>query len=68
LAERSVGERGTNNAPFVFAKEREAKQAKVSKAVLDGAMRRLFDKGKIRLEEYTKADRHMAMRIAEVEE
>jgi hypothetical protein len=46
LAERFVGERGTKNAPHVFTKQPEAKQSKVSKAELDGAMNRLFDKGK----------------------
>jgi len=29
-------------------------------------MRRLFDRGKIRLEEYTEADRHSGTRIVEV--
>ena len=66
LAGRFVGERGAHNAPHVFAKEREAKMAKVGKAALEAAMRRLFDKGKIRLEEYTKPDRHTGVRIVEV--
>ena len=66
LAGRFVGERGAHNAPHVFAKEREAKMAKVGKAALDAAMRRLFDKGKIRIEEYMKPDRHVGMRIVEV--
>jgi RecA-family ATPase len=65
LAGRFVGERGTYNAPAVFKKEREAKMAKVGKAALQDAMRRLFDKGKIRLEEYTKPDRHTGCRIVE---
>jgi RecA-family ATPase len=65
LAGRFVGERGAHNAPHVFAKEREAKMAKVGKAALEAAMRRLFDKGKIRLEEYMKADRHIGVRIVE---
>src|SRR4029453_2042386 len=57
LAGRFVGERGAHNAPHVFAKEREAKVAKVGKAAFDAAMRRLFDRGKIRIEEYLKANR-----------
>jgi RecA-family ATPase len=65
LAGRFVGERGSHNAPHVFAKEREAKVAKVGKAAFDAAMRRLFDKGKIRIEEYMKADRHVGVRIVE---
>jgi RecA-family ATPase len=66
LAGRFVGERGPHNAPHVFAKEREAKVAKVGKAAFDAAMRRLFDKGKIRVEEYLRENRHPATRIAEV--
>jgi RecA-family ATPase len=65
LAGRFVGERGSHNAPHVFAKERESKVAKVGKAAFDAAMRRLFDKGKIRIEEYMKADRHPGTRIVE---
>jgi RecA-family ATPase len=66
LAGRFVGERGNHNAPYVLAKEREAKMAKVGKAALDAAMRRLFDKQKIRIEEYMKADRHVGIRIMEI--
>ena len=66
LAGRFISDRGNYNAPRVFAAEREAKVAKVGKAALDAAMRRLFDRGKIRLEEYTKADRHSGTRIVEV--
>jgi RecA-family ATPase len=66
LAGRFVAERGAHNAPHVFAKEREAKLAKVGKAVLADAMRRLFDKGKIRQEEYMKSDRHVGTRIVEL--
>jgi RecA-family ATPase len=66
LAGRFVGERGNHNAPYIFAKEREARMAKVGKAALDAAMRRLFDKGKIRIEEYMKADRHVGVRIVEI--
>jgi len=65
LAGRFVGERGNHNAPYTFAKEREAKMAKVGKAALDAAMRRLFDKERIRIEEYVKADRHVGVRIVE---
>jgi RecA-family ATPase len=66
LAGRFVGEKGTYNAPHVIAKEREAKMAKVGKAALDAAMRRLFDKGKIRIEEYVMANRHPGSRIVEI--
>jgi RecA-family ATPase len=65
LADRFVGEHGTNNAPHVLSKEREAKMAKVGKAALDAAMRRLFDRGVIKLEEYIKANRHPGTRIVE---
>jgi RecA-family ATPase len=65
LAGRFVGERGSHNAPHAFAKERESKVAKVGKAAFDAAMRRLFDKGKIRIEEYMKPDRHPGTRIVE---
>jgi RecA-family ATPase len=64
LEGRFVNERsGPANAPHVFAKEREAKLAKVSKSALDAAMRRLFDKKKIRQEEYVSANRHAGIRI-----
>jgi len=66
LAGRFVGEKGTYNAPHVIAKEREAKVARVGKAALDAAMRRLFDKGKIRIEEYVMANRHPGSRIVEI--
>jgi len=66
LAGRFVGERGAHNAPHVFAREREAKMAKVGKAALNAAMVRLFDRGKIRIEEYTLANRHPGTRIVEV--
>jgi RecA-family ATPase len=62
---RFVGESGNRNAPYVFAKEREAKLAKVGKAALDAAMRRLFERGKIRIEEYTTGHRNTAHRIVE---
>jgi RecA-family ATPase len=53
LAGRVVNDRsGPANAPSAFAKEREAKLAKVGKAALADAMRRLFEKGKIRVEDY----------------
>src|SRR5262249_35811788 len=65
LAGVFVGETGPRNAPFTFAKEREARMAKVGKAALDAAMRRLFDQGKIRIEEYQRSDRHMGRRIVE---
>jgi len=50
----------------VFAREREAKMARVGKAALGEAMRRLFDREKIRLEDYTKENRHGGVRIVEV--
>ena len=65
LAGRFVHERGPHNAPAEFAKEREAKMAKVGKAALGDAMRRLFDKGKIRLEEFTTGHRNKAAKIVE---
>jgi RecA-family ATPase len=53
---RAVHERGPHAAPGAFAKEREARVAKVSKAQLAHAMRQLFDEEKIR---------HRAARIVE---
>jgi hypothetical protein len=64
LAGRYVGEAGPRAAPNVFAKEREAKMAKIGKAPLANAMRQLFDEGKIRIEEY-KSGGHTATRIVE---
>jgi RecA-family ATPase len=67
LEGRFVNERsGPSNAPHVFAREREAKFTKVSKAALDAAMRRLFDKKKIRQEEYVSANRHAGIRIVAI--
>ena len=66
LAGVFVNDRGTHNAPHVFAKEREAKMAKVGKAALDAAMRRLFDKGRIRKEDYIMPNRHAGSRIVEI--
>jgi RecA-family ATPase len=66
LAGRFVNEKGPHSAPNEFSKEREAKVAKVGKAALAAAMRRLFDKGKIRLEEYATGYRNKAHRIVEV--
>jgi hypothetical protein len=65
-AGRYVCERGPHSAPVVFAKEREAQVAKVSKAALAHAQRQLFDEGKIRLEPYLTASRNGANRIVEV--
>jgi RecA-family ATPase len=51
LADRPVNDRsGPGYAPHVFAREREAKLAKVGKAALADAMRRLFEVGKIKNE------------------
>ncbi len=66
LAGRFVGERGPYNAPLVFSKEREARLAKVGKATLAAAMRHLFEEKKIRIEEYTLANRHPSTRIVEI--
>jgi len=67
LEGRFVNERsGPNNAPHVFAKEREARLTKVGKSALDAAMRRLFDKKKIRQEEYMRTDRHSGIRIVAI--
>jgi RecA-family ATPase len=58
LAGRTVNDRaGPANAPNVFAKEREAKMAKVGKAALADAMRRLFERGQIRVEDNTQNGR-----------
>jgi hypothetical protein len=65
LEGRFVGEHGPKNAPYVLAREREAKLARVGKSALDAAMRRLFDKGKIRLEDYLKDNCHAGTRIVE---
>src|SRR5262249_35342799 len=66
LAGRFVGARGARTDPHVFAKEHQAKMAKVGTATLNAAMVRLFDRGKIRIEEYTLANRHPGTRIVEV--
>ena len=59
MAGRNVNDRaGPANAPSVFAKEREAKMAKVGKAALADAMRRLFERGQIRVEDYDHRGRH----------
>jgi hypothetical protein len=39
--------------------------AKVGKAALHDAMRRLFDRGKIRLEEYVTSHRNKGLKIIE---
>jgi RecA-family ATPase len=65
LAGRFVNEKGPHSAPTEFAKEREARVAKVGKAALADAMRRLFDQKKIRLEEYATGHRNKAHRIVE---
>jgi RecA-family ATPase len=65
LAGRFVNEKGPYSAPTEFAKEREAKVAKVGKAALAAAMQRLFERGKIRLEEYSSSHRNKANKIVE---
>jgi RecA-family ATPase len=53
LADRAVNDSsGPGNAPGVFAKEREAEMAKVGKAALVDAMRRLFEAGRIKNETF----------------
>jgi hypothetical protein len=66
LAGRFVSDKGPYNAPHVFAKEREAKVAKVGKAALAAAMRQLFEQKKIQVEEYAMGNRHSGARIVEV--
>jgi RecA-family ATPase len=56
---RNVSDKPTSNAyaPTAFGKEKEAKAAKLSKAELDDAMRRLFEAGKIHVETYGRPSR-----------
>jgi hypothetical protein len=56
-ASRNVSERGPFSAPAVFAKEAEAKKAKIGKEALADAMRRLFEANKIHLEDYGRPSR-----------
>jgi len=49
--------RHRNYAPTLFAKEAAACAAKISKAKLEAAMRRLFSAGTIRCETYGRPDR-----------
>jgi RecA-family ATPase len=49
---------GPNHAPSKFAKEPEAKKAKIAKAHLDAAMLRLLDAGRIRIEQIGRGDRN----------
>jgi len=65
LAGRFVGEAGPKAAPTLFAREREAKVARVSRAALADAMRRLFDRGRIRIEEH-RVGGHGVSRIVEI--
>jgi hypothetical protein len=57
LDERNVSDQGPASAPSVFAKESEAKAAKLGKATLADAMRRLFAAGRIRMEAYGRSSR-----------
>ena len=51
--ERTLSQKfGGNYAPTLFAREPEAKAARINKAALDGAMTRLFAANKIHLEQY----------------
>ena len=45
------------NAPATFAKETEAKKLQLKKGDLEGAMRRLFEAKKIRVEDYGRPSR-----------
>jgi hypothetical protein len=54
---RNVSDRGPTSAPSLFAKEPEARLAKLGKAPLAEAMRRLFAASKIRMEAYGRTDR-----------
>ena len=57
-SEREVNDRRNRNyAPTLFAKEAVACAAKLSKAKLEAAMRRLFSAGTIRCESYGRSDR-----------
>ena len=60
---RNVSDRGPTSAPALFAKEPEARAAKLGKAPLAEAMRRLFASAKIRMEPYGRTD-HGKQRIA----
>jgi hypothetical protein len=60
---RNVSDRGPTSAPALFAKEPEARAAKLGKAPLAEAMRRLFATSKIRMEPYGRTD-HGKQRIA----
>src|SRR6516164_6478104 len=60
---RNVSDRGPTSAPALFAKEPEARAAKLGKASLAEAMRRLFASAKIRMEPYGRTD-HGKQRIA----
>jgi hypothetical protein len=55
---------GSTHAPSKFAKEREAKIEKVSKAALAGAMNRLLDAGRIRTEPTGRSDRQSHRLVA----
>lgn len=55
---------GSTHAPSKFAKEREAKAEKVSKAALAGAMSRLLDAGRIRTESTGRSDRQSHRLVA----
>jgi hypothetical protein len=66
-AEREVNDRRHRNyAPTLFANEAAARAAKISKARLEAAMRRLFAAGVIRCEAYGRPDRPLS-RIVRVQ-
>jgi hypothetical protein len=55
---------GPASAPARFAKEKEAREAKISKAALAAAMSRLFEAGRIRTEPYGRSDRSSRKLVA----
>ena len=55
---------GPASAPARFAKEKEAREAKISKAALAAAMSRLFEAGRIRTEPYGRSDRSSRRLVA----
>jgi RecA-family ATPase len=56
--------KANNFAPVTFCAESEAMSDGIGKAELVAAMQRLFEKGKIRVESYGRADKDMSMLVA----
>jgi hypothetical protein len=57
-----------NSAPRRFEEEAEAKEAKLKKRHLKDAMRRLFERKRIRVEEFKMNNRHGGRRIVRIPE